>query len=76
MLCGVDSLVTSPAVLKWPEQEMLRLQDQPGRAELLPSPTCSPQPESPSPLLGHWRGAGLWRGCHMKMMPTTLVPES
>lgn len=55
MLCGVeDSLVTSPAVLEWPEQGMLRLQDQPGRAELLPSPTCSPQPESPSPLLGHW----------------------
>lgn len=54
MLCGVeDRLVSSPAVLEQPEQRMLRQQERPGRAGPLPSPTCFPRPESPSPLLEH-----------------------
>lgn len=53
MLRGVDSLVASPAVLEQREQGMLGQQERPGRAELLPPPTCSPWPESPSLFWGH-----------------------
>ena len=51
MLHGVeDSLVASPDMLEQSEEGMLAQQEQPGRAELLPSSTCSLPPEPSSPL--------------------------
>lgn len=67
--CGQYGGLPSPS-----EQGMLGQEEQ-WQSRAMSLTTSFPWPKSPSPLLGHWQGTGLWRDCPMRMLSTTLAPE-